>query len=78
MFVQAQRCHPNPETDRLGTPGTHSPRSPKGTGEGGVREGSVKRSLVTGSCTLKVPHLREGMPSPFNHRKGVVMEEEEA
>lgn len=47
MFVQAQRCHPQP-------------RAPKEQGRERMRKESAERPLVTGSRTLKVPHLREG------------------
>lgn len=54
--VQPQICHPNPETDRLGTClrhtlGHNQPQSSKGAGERRGEEGVSKK--VPGLCTLK-------------------------
>lgn len=56
IAVQPQMCHPNRQTDRLGTCLRHSlgqsqPQSSKGAGEGRGEEGVSKK--VPGLCTLK-------------------------
>lgn len=48
---------PNPETGRLGTPGTHSPQSSKGTGEG-EDEGGVSRKVTS----QREPHSQGATP----------------